>query len=72
WFTVDASLIQKLEVNSLPQDSLRHPYINYRQARAIVQLRTQKKQLTGWENLTLLDEFSDQDKSRILPYLSFE
>ena len=73
WFTVDESSIQKLPVNSLPQDSLsRHPYINYRQARAIVQLRTQKKLLSGWENLALLDEFTEQDKSRILPYLSFE
>ena len=73
WFTVDESLIQKLPVNSLPQDSLsRHPYINYRQARAIVRLRTQKKQLSGWENLTLLDEFTEDDKNRILPYLSFD
>ena len=73
WFKVDDSLVRKLSVNSLPQDSLsRHPYINYRQARAIVQLRTQKKQLSGWENLALLDEFTEQDKNRIMPYLSFE
>ena len=73
WFTVDDSFIHKLPVNSIPQDSLsRHPYISYRQARAIVQLRTQKKQLAGWDNITLLDEFTEQDKSRILPYLSFE
>ena len=73
WFTADESFINKLPVNSLPQDSLSsHPYINYRQARAIVQLRTQKKLLSGWENLALLEEFTEQDKSRILPYLSFE
>ncbi|MDR1779816.1 MAG: helix-hairpin-helix domain-containing protein [Tannerella sp.] len=73
WFKVDASLINKLNVNSLPQDSLsRHPYINYSQARAIERLRRQKKQLTGWENLQLLKEFSEQDKTRIEPYLSFE
>ena len=73
WFSADESLIRKLPVNSLSQDSLsRHPYINYRQARAIVRLRTQKKQLSGWENLVLLDEFTEQDKSRLLPYLSFE
>ena len=30
WFTVDTSLVFKLDVNRLPQDSLsRHPYINY-------------------------------------------
>ena len=73
WFSVDESFIRLLPVNSLPQDSLsRHPYISYRQARAIVQLRTQKKQLSGWDNLTLLDEFTEQDKRRLLPYLSFE
>ena len=73
WFTVDESFIRKMPVNAMPQDSIsRHPYINYRQARAIVQLRTQKKQLSGWENLVLLDEFTEQDKNRILPYLSFE
>ena len=73
WFSVDESFIRKIPVNSLPQDSLsRHPYISYRQARAIVQQRTQKKLLSGWENLALLDEFTEQDKSRISPYLSFE
>jgi competence ComEA-like helix-hairpin-helix protein len=73
WFTVDDSFVRKLPVNTLSQDSLsRHPYINFRQARAIVQLRTQKKQLSGWENITLLDDFTEQDKTRLLPYLSFE
>jgi DNA uptake protein ComE-like DNA-binding protein len=73
WFSVDDSFVRKLPVNTLVQDSLsRHPYISYRQARAIIQLRTQKKHLSGWENLALLDEFTEQDKNRILPYLSFE
>ncbi|MDR2231657.1 MAG: helix-hairpin-helix domain-containing protein [Tannerella sp.] len=73
WFTVDASLIRRLPVNTISQDSLnRHPYISYGQARAIVQLRTQKKRLTGWDNLSLMEEFTDRDKQRILPYLSFE
>jgi DNA uptake protein ComE-like DNA-binding protein len=73
WFTADASLIRKLPVNMLPQDSLRrHPYLDYRQAKAIEQLRRQKKSLSGWENLQLLSEFTDNDKKRLLPYLSFE
>jgi DNA uptake protein ComE-like DNA-binding protein len=73
WFTVDASQLRKLSVNTLPADSLRrHPYINYRQARAIERLRKQKKQLSGWENLQLLEEFTEEDGQRILPYLSFE
>ncbi len=73
WFTVDPKHIRKLYVNRLPEDSLRrHPYINYRQARTIVRLRKQKGALTGWENLQLLDEFTDADRQRLRPYLSFE
>jgi DNA uptake protein ComE-like DNA-binding protein len=73
WFTVDTSFIRRLSVNMLPQDSLRkHPYINYRQAKAMEQLRKQKKGLSGWENLQLLNEFTENDKLRMLPYLSFE
>lgn len=73
WFTADASLIRQLSVNTLPSDSLRrHPYINYQQAKAIVQLRRQKKQLSGWENLQLLNEFTEHDKAKLQHYLSFE
>jgi competence ComEA-like helix-hairpin-helix protein len=74
WFTVDASLIQPIPINALPADTfLKHPYINYNQARAIRRLRIQKKQrLTGWENLQLMKEFTDEDKARIEPYILFE
>lgn len=73
WFTVDKNTIRKLYVNRLPEDSLRrHPYINYRQARAIARLRRLHDKLTGWENLRLLDEFTDADIQRLSPYLSFE
>jgi DNA uptake protein ComE-like DNA-binding protein len=73
WFSADASLIKRLDINNLPIDSLsRHPYINYRQARVITQLRKQKGKLTGWENLKLLNEFSEIDRVRLTQYLSFE
>lgn len=73
WFCVNPGLIQKRPINRFPTDSLlRHPYLNYRQAKAIQQLRRQKGKLTGWENLILLEEFSEADRKRIEPYLSFE
>ncbi|GHU75583.1 hypothetical protein FACS189414_0100 [Bacteroidia bacterium] len=72
WFIADTAFIAKLSVNYLPSDSLaKHPYLNYRQARSIYQLRKQKGQLTGWENLELLDEFSATDRERLSAYLSF-
>ncbi|MDR2680399.1 MAG: helix-hairpin-helix domain-containing protein [Tannerella sp.] len=73
WFTADTSLISKLRVNELSQDSLqRHPYINYNQAKILIRLRRQKGKLTGWENLQLLNEFMDIDRERLKHYLSFE
>ena len=72
WFSADPSLISPLYVNTVSQDSLnRHPYISYAQARVIIQQRKQKGRLSGWENLQLLDEFTDLDKIRLQHYLSF-
>jgi competence ComEA-like helix-hairpin-helix protein len=73
WFTVDDLHIQKLNVHQLTIDELnKHPYIDYKQAKAITQLRKQKGKLTGWENFDLLNEFQEVDKIRLKPYLSFE
>ena len=73
WFRVDTTLIRKLEINQITASSLRkHPYINYIQARTMEQLRKQKSRLSGWENLQLLEEFTDSDRQRLLPYLSFQ
>ena len=73
WFIADSTSIRKLNVNQAPiRDLYRHPYINSQQARAINQLRRQKGRLTGWENLQLLEEFSEADRERLTPYLSFE
>lgn len=73
WFRVDTSGVRLLPVNRLPADSLwRHPYISYRQARTLERLRRQKGRLTGWEDLSLLEEFPEADRKRLQPYLSFE
>lgn len=73
WFCVNPELISKRSVNQLPADSLsRHPYINYRQARVMKQICRQKGKLEGWDNLLLLEEFTEFDIERIGPYISFE
>ncbi|MDR2970221.1 MAG: helix-hairpin-helix domain-containing protein [Tannerellaceae bacterium] len=72
WFCVNPGLIRKRELNRLPPDSLpRHPYISYRQAKVIRQLLKQNGKLR-WENLSLLEEFTDFDRERIEAYFSFE
>lgn len=73
WFSADISLICPLEVHKMSFKELcKHPYINYQQAHIIEQLRKQKGKLSGWENLQLLEEFTETDKERLTPYLSFE
>lgn len=73
WFVVDTLRIRRLDVNALPASELRrHPYLDFRQAKTIEQLRKQKGRLSGWENLRLLEEFTDTDRERLTPYLSFE
>ena len=73
WFIADSTFVRKLNVNQAPiRELYRHPYIDSQQARAINQLRRQKGRLTGWENLRLLEEFSEADRERLSHYLSFE
>ncbi len=73
WFIVDTSAIRKLPVNSAPVRELyRHPYLDSRQARIIYQMRRQNGKLTGWGNLVLLEEFTEADREKLMPYLSFE
>lgn len=73
WFLLDTGNIRKLAVNLLPDSTLRkHPYLTYKQVRVFKQLKKQKGKLTGWENLMLMEEFTEKDRIRLRPYLSFE
>lgn len=73
WFRTDVSLIRPIRINRIPADSLPyHPYLNKPQKRALRQLRRQKGRIGSWENLSLLEEFTDADRERLAPYLSFE
>ena len=72
WFKTDTTCIQPLRINHLSfKELLRHPYLNTSQVRQIERLR-RKAPLSGWNNLILLEEFTDLDRQRLQPYLSFE
>lgn len=63
---------QCLQVNKLTLNQLkRHPYINFYQARAIMDYRRLYGSLKTLEDLRLLNEFSDTDIERLQYYLSF-
>lgn len=72
-FVTVSGEVTPLKINSLSQDQLsKHPYLNFKQAKAIVELRHRRGKLQSVKQLQMLDEFSDADIQRLTPYLSFE
>lgn len=72
YFEVDASSVRKINVNRLTLAQLRsHPYINFYQARAIVDFRRLRGNLGGMSDLRLMKEFSETDLQRLEPYIEF-
>lgn len=62
-----------LKVNSANFKQLnKHPYINYKQANIIVDIRGRKGKIESFDRLLLLDEFSDKDIERLKNYISFD
>lgn len=65
--------VNKILVNKASEEALRkHPYISYRQARAIIDYRHRRGYIPSLQALAMLEEFQDADCIRLEPYLSFE
>ncbi|MEN6588961.1 MAG: helix-hairpin-helix domain-containing protein [Proteiniphilum sp.] len=63
---------RKIKVNELEfKELLRHPYLNYKQVQAIVNLRRRKGNIVSINELGMLDEFTSEDIYRLEPYLEF-
>ncbi len=73
WFTVSDSVpLRKVSVNNSTLSELRkHPYIDFYQARAIVEYRRERGKIQGPGQLSFMEEFTERDLDRLLPYLDF-
>ena len=73
WFVVtDTVPVRKILVNTATLAELRrHPYIDFYQARAIIEFRRERGKIKGPEQLSFMEEFTDQDLIRLEPYLDF-
>ena len=72
YFSLGWTNIRKLNLNALTINQLRrHPYINFHQARAIVDRRRLHGSLKNIDDLRLLPEFPDEAISRLAPYVEF-
>lgn len=72
-FTADPADVSTIRVNSCSIETLRrHPYLRYEQAKAIYTLRRKYVVLHSIEELQELEELTEDELTRIAPYLSFE
>lgn len=73
WFKVENGPIHRINANKAGLDRLRaHPYINYYQARVIIELRRKKDKLKSLSQLSLYEEFTEKDLKRLSHYLTFD
>jgi DNA uptake protein ComE-like DNA-binding protein len=62
----------KLNINKLDfKEILAHPYIDFEQTKAIVNLRRRTGNIKSIKELAMLDEFTPKDIERIYPYIDF-
>ena len=72
FFIIQHSNPHKLNVNKLTLQQLRrHPYINYYQARAIVDYRRLHGRLESLQQLSLLKDFPQEAIERLEPYVEY-
>ncbi len=68
--TVDKTKIRKLNINKASLERLKsHPYINFYQARVIVELRKSRGSINALKELLEFKEFSENDINRLSWYL---
>jgi len=72
YLRTDTGRITTIQVNTASLDKLKsHPYINFYQAKAIVEMRKKKGKLQNIHELDLLEEFTPEDLERLKHYLAF-
>ena len=73
WFKLENDSVRKVEINKAGIDQLRaHPYLNFYQAKVIVEHRRKKGQIKSLSQLALYEEFTEKDLNRLSAYISFD
>ena len=73
YMTLSPVEITKININKLSvQQLMKHPYLNFYQAKAIDEHRRNKGDLHSLDEASLLEGFRNTDIDRLRPYLSFE
>lgn len=63
---------RKIQINKQEfKELLSHPYLNYKQVQAVMNLRKRKGNIQSMDELGMLDEFTSEDIERLRPYAEF-
>ena len=72
WFSIAPHQTRRINVNKSGMERMmRHPYINYYQAKVIIEYRKKKGTLKSLKQLSLYEEFTPADLERIEPYICY-
>ena len=70
WFSIDAGQIHRINLNKASLERMTyHPYINFYQAKVIVEYRKKKGSIKSLKQLSLYEEFTPADFERLEPYV---
>ena len=73
WFKLEKPSVRKLDINKMTLDALRsHPYLNFYQAKVIVEHRRKKGPIKSLSQLALYEEFTEKDLKRLSAYINFD
>ena len=73
WFKLGNTPVHRINANKAGLDRLRsHPYMNFYQAKVIVEYRRKKGKLKSLSQLALYEEFTEKDLERLSHYLAFD
>lgn len=73
WFSIDAGQIHRINLNKASLERMMyHPYINFYQAKVIVEYRKKKGNLKSLKQLSLYEEFTPADFERLEPYICYD
>lgn len=73
WFDLKEPPIRKIPINKAGLDRLRaHPYLNFYQAKVIVEHRKKRGEIKSLSQLSLYEEFTEKDLERLAVYFSFD
>lgn len=73
WFKLEVTDIRRLNINKVGLDKLRaHPYLNFYQAKVIVEHRRKRGEIKSLSQLSLYEEFTEKDLERLSAYIAFD